>query len=195
MWSADVQSLNSGTRHVSLRRGGEFVAYRQVLRDWQHDEPFRAFFIELLCDMPFAAFKWETPPLTHATAARPFEWVVLDAPGLARTPDPHAFAGQFRAGQEGAQVLTFPNLGGDALLVVPVPAGPPSAYPHLAAFLRKGPDRQKHALWRAAGAAVEARLSDRPVWLSTAGMGVAWLHLRLDSSPKYYGYRPYAHRE
>mmetsp|Transcript_9405 Transcript_9405/g.21189 ORF Transcript_9405/g.21189 Transcript_9405/m.21189 type:complete len:541 (+) Transcript_9405:444-2066(+) len=27
-----------------------------------------------------------------------------------------------------------------------------------------------------------------PVWLSTSGMGVPWLHVRLDSSPKYYTY-------
>ncbi len=30
-----------------------------------------------------------------------------------------------------------------------------------------------------------------PLWLSTAGGGVAWLHVRLDSRPKYYGYSPY----
>ena len=31
-----------------------------------------------------------------------------------------------------------------------------------------------------------------PVWLSTSGEGVAWLHFRLDSDPKYYQYRPFA---
>jgi hypothetical protein len=31
----------------------------------------------------------------------------------------------------------------------------------------------------------------KPVWLSTAGAGVSWLHVRLDDRPKYYGYRPY----
>ena len=35
------------------------------------------------------------------------------------------------------------------------------------------------------------RIDDRPVWLSTAGMGIAWLHIRLDDRPKYYGYREY----
>jgi len=36
-----------------------------------------------------------------------------------------------------------------------------------------------------------ARLSDRPLWISTAGMGVNWLHVRLDSRPKYYRHAPY----
>jgi Family of unknown function (DUF6940) len=31
----------------------------------------------------------------------------------------------------------------------------------------------------------------KPVWLSPAGAGVSWLHLRLDDQPKYYGYAPY----
>src|SRR2546421_5679118 len=38
---------------------------------------------------------------------------------------------------------------------------------------------QRHALWEAVGAAMERRLSAKPVWLSTAGAGVSWLHVRL----------------
>ena len=44
---------------------------------------------------------------------------------------------------------------------------------------------------RTVAAAVRRRVSDPPVWLSTAGMGVSWLHLRLDSQPKYYRHGPY----
>ena len=39
--------------------------------------------------------------------------------------------------------------------------------------------------------AVAARLSDRPLWLSTSGAGVAWLHVRLDDRPKYIQHAPY----
>jgi hypothetical protein len=57
--------------------------------------------------------------------------------------------------------------------------------------MRTAPGAQKHALWRAVGEAMQRRISQKPVWLSTAGMGVAWLHVRLDDRPKYYGYMPY----
>jgi hypothetical protein len=30
-----------------------------------------------------------------------------------------------------------------------------------------------------------------PVWLSTSGLGIYWLHFRLDTVPKYYTYAPY----
>ena len=29
---------------------------------------------------------------------------------------------------------------------------------------------------------------DQNVWLSTSGLGVVWVHVQLDSSPKYYQY-------
>ena len=60
-----------------------------------------------------------------------------------------------------------------------------------AAFVRHAPERQKHALWERVGEAVERRLGPKPVWVSTAGAGVSWLHVRLDDRPKYYGYAPY----
>jgi hypothetical protein len=47
------------------------------------------------------------------------------------------------------------------------------------------------AVWATAARLVRENLGDTPRWLSTAGLGVPWLHLRLDSYPKYYRYRPY----
>src|SRR4051812_31098730 len=46
-------------------------------------------------------------------------------------------------------------------------------------------ENQKHSLWGLVGAAMQRRLSTRPVWLSTAGAGVSRLHVRLDDQPKY----------
>ena len=33
--------------------------------------------------------------------------------------------------------------------------------------------------------------NDVPVWTSTSGLGVYWLHVRLDSRPKYYQHQPF----
>jgi hypothetical protein len=166
------------------------VSYAEVLRHWLQDADFRSRFIALLADSQFSAFRWETPPITTATANRPFEFISLDSPGLASNPDAEAFAEHF-AGASSDGVVEFPNLGKDAILVVPCPNGPLSAYGHLAAFVRRAPRSQQHTLWARVGAAMQRRLGDKPVWLSTAGAGVSWLHVRLDDRPKYYGYRPY----
>jgi hypothetical protein len=167
------------------------VSYAEVLRLWQADESFRSLFLKLLADAPYEAFRWETPAITSKNSQRPFEFVLLDSPGLARRPEPEAFEAQFGAAKPGELAVEFPNLGKDAVLVVPCRLGPHSAYGHLAAFVRQAPAAQQHALWSLVGRAMERRLSDKPVWLSTAGAGVSWLHVRLDDRPKYYGHGPY----
>ena len=103
--------------------------------------------------------------------------------------DPADFAEHFAAGRG---VATFMNLGGDALLVAPCPDGPGADFAHLGAFTRTATAALQDALWAAVGEALAARIGPRPLWLSTAGHGVAWLHVRLDSRPKYYRYLPYA---
>jgi hypothetical protein len=160
-----------------------------VLRGWQCDANFRKVFNRWLADAPYAAFRWETPPLTDAALERPVEFVLLDSPWLACEPDRRPFAEHFRQAEQ--DILVFPNLGGDALLIVPRPLSRSSAYAHLATFVRQAPAAQRDRLWRVTGETMLARVSTRPLWLSTAGGGVNWLHVRLDDRPKYYAYLPY----
>jgi hypothetical protein len=188
MWTTRTEQLSTG-RVLRFHIAGTSapVPYSEALRLWQHDPGFRSFFLGLLTGAPFSAFRWETPPLTAASKSRPFEFVLLDSPGLAREPDPDAFADHF----SGADVVSFANLGKDAVLVVPCPRGPAACYGHLAAFVREAPEEQKHQLWALVGEVMEQQLGRQPVWLSTAGAGVSWLHVRLDQRPKYYGFAPY----
>jgi hypothetical protein len=178
-------------RRYRLRRNEQPVPYRDVLVAWAEDEVFRAYFVDLLTEAPFAAYRWETPPVSVETSGREFEFVLLDSPFLECEPDGHTFANQFAAAGD-KPVTGFPNLGGDAFLIVPCPLAPTSAYGHLAAFVRSAPDEQNHALWRMVGTTLRQRLGERRLWLSTAGGGVAWVHVRLDTRPKYYGFRAYA---
>ena len=191
MWTPRSEQLTKGRAiRVGIDLDSSPVSYREVLRRWQDDVDFRSLFISLLADSPFSAFRWETPPITTATANRPFEFVLLDSPGLARSPDADAFAEHF-GGKDQGGVVEFSNLGKDAIMIVPCPSNPLSAYGHLGAFVRQAPEPQKHALWELVGATMQRRLSTKPVWLSTAGAGVSWLHVRLDDRPKYYGHTPY----
>lgn len=191
MWKPRSELLAGGrTIRVVLDRDSTPVSYAEVLGYWQSDARFRTMFFGLLADTPFSAFRFETPPITTLNVNRPFEFVLLDSPDLNRTADVDAFAEHFR-GASKKGVVAFPNLGRDAILIVPSPITKPSAYGHLAAFVRQAPEGQQHALWELVGAEVSRRLSKEPVWLSTAGAGVSWLHVRLDDRPKYYGYEPY----
>jgi len=191
MWTSRNTQLSDGRAiKYAIDMGSSPVSYAEVIHHWQNDADFRAFFIALLRDSPFPTFRWETPPVTQTTANQPFEFVLLDSPDLAGDPDPEAFAEHF-VNMAPGEVVEFPNLGGDAILIAPCPDDSSSDYGQLAAYLRHSREAQQHSLWKRVGAAMQSRLSERPVWLSIAGGGVAWLHIRLDDRPKYYGYAAY----
>jgi hypothetical protein len=172
-----------------LDDAGGGLTFEQVIRGWSADELFRAFWLSNLRAVEMAAYCWECPPVTAASWSQPFECAFVASPGLAQAPaDPEAFAAHFRRDRE---AVTFDNLGRDAVLVAPCPGPAGADYSHLASFTATAPQAQQDALWQAVGQAMEARVGARPAWLSTAGHGVAWLHVRLDDRPKYYQFAPY----
>lgn len=190
MWTPQCEELaNVRGLRFAIDFDSRPATVADVLRGWQNDPDFRSLFNLLLAEVPFTAFSWETPAVTTTTVSQPFEFVLLDSPGLARRPDPKAFAAHFS--EVDGNIAVFPNLGADAIMVVPYPVAEPSAYGHLAAFVRLAPESQRQALWKAVGDAMGRRVEAKPVWLSTAGAGVSWLHVRLDDRPKYYGFKPY----
>jgi hypothetical protein len=189
MWNLRFENVPNGPGMLGkLERAGAPASFAEVIGALRDDAALRAALSSGLAALPYRAFKWETPPVTRATLRRAFECVVLDSPRLARSVDAITFAEHF---VETEAVVTFPSLGRDAILVAPCPRGALSSYGHLAAFVRNAPRSQQHALWTRVGDAMDRRVGDQPVWLSTAGGGVAWLHVRLDDHPKYYGYAPY----
>jgi hypothetical protein len=192
MFDCNIEILSGGkTQRYLPHRDGLPIRNIDALGCWQADENFRNFFIELLAESKFKAFRWETPPITTSSAEKMFEFVLIDAPGLDSPPDFKVFSNYFIGAEKNESVVTFPNLGKDAVLVVPSASQASAEYAHLGAFVRGAPQHQKHQLWRVVGDVMKANLNPKPIWLSTAGMGIAWLHVRLDSRPKYYSHAPY----
>jgi hypothetical protein len=179
-WVTDAQGL-----HV-LRGHGAAVSFDAFLDGLASDPVIRAALTDLLRSSPYAAFCWETPALTPQSGAQPFRCAIVESPALATvTADPTPFRAHLRAGGE---VVDFDSLGGDSRLVAPVPRPGVdlSVYAHLASFVRGAPPDQVDALWVRVAEVVAELRGRRPRWLSTAGLGVSWLHVRLDPRPKYY---------
>jgi hypothetical protein len=190
MWTVNSNELiDRRGRQFTLHFERRPMTFGHVVDEWRNDRSFRTFFNAILADCSYTAFRWETPAVTEKSANRPFEFVLLDSPELERTPDSKPFVANLQRAKQGVSV--FPNLGGDALLVVPTALSDSSAYGHIAAFVRFAPEAQRDALWAAVGEAMATRIAKKPVWLSTAGAGVSWLHIRLDDRPKYYGFDQY----
>lgn len=186
-WAAR-RSGNDSTEHIRLIQDGRALTFSQLFELLQNDRDFTAWYTDQLRESPFPAYFWEHPPLDRSNFESSVEFVLVNAPML-ETLQPNAEA--FRSYFADDKIVTFRSLGGDATLIVPSPVDASSGYAHLAAFLRTAPDRQVHALWQDVARSVADSLTDKPMWLSTSGLGVAWLHIRLDSSPKYYQHQPY----
>lgn len=193
MWKSKRELINSDCIHkISIFNNDEQLTYSEVIELWQQDKSFREFFIFLLADTPMSAYFWETPPVSKSTINREFEFVLVNSTKLADIdPDPGEFQQHFKSPNTEKEVVTFPNLGKDALLVVPCPIVKIPACTHIATFVRNAPISQQHLLWQTVGRSLEKRLNEQPIWVSTSGLGVHWLHVRLDSRPKYYCFEPY----
>jgi Family of unknown function (DUF6940) len=200
-WLATTERLDGGqVLRLTLTADSVALSNRTVCDLWQRESAFGIFFSETLAAVPFDAFFWEVQPITALSADDPFECVVVDSPALSGvTADGGPFGAQIAAANSDDGIATFGNLGGDALLVAPCAvSGAVSGaegYAHLAAFVRHAPKDLQYTFWARVGAALTSCLSSypgpSPVWLSTSGLGVYWLHARLDQYPKYYTHAPY----
>lgn len=190
-WIATTESLdNGGIQRLTIRVGVKTLSCREVCDLWRREAGFAIFFSATLAAMPFDAFLWEVRPITMASVDERFECVIVDSPALSGvTADSDPFGTQLDAAHSMDDIATFGNLGGDALLIAPCAGS--LTYAHLAVFVRQAPEQTQYNFWSRVGSALVSQLGSAPVWLSTSGLGVHWLHVRLDRYPKYYTYMPY----
>eukprot|EP00959_Pyramimonas_sp_CCMP1952_P463657 9485315-Pyramimonas_sp.AAC.3 len=138
---------------------GSVVLWREVVALWQHDDEFTGLFIDVLAHgVEFEAFYFETPPVNikriEGDDMFRFECVIVESKPLAKVPqDVHTFAEYLEGPCEDSNVVVFPNLGGDAILVAPCPLRLSAirdveCYAHLADFVRKAPRVQVRAFGR-----------------------------------------------
>lgn len=100
--------------------------------------------------------------------------------------DGKAFENYF---QKEGKIVTFPNISKDTILVVPNKLDKKkSRYYHIANYLRESPKEDIVALFKRVATEVLKLYNETnvPIYVSTHGNGVPWLHVRLCNSPKYY---------
>ena len=204
---------SSETTHLTDAATGRRLTIGEVARLWR-DDAFADWFQALLAQSAFDAYFWEVPPVNIVTFVEtPYEHTLVQNRWGFRAADSSDFAQHLEgACSRNERCAAFPNLGRDSMLVSPCDEGgpppiqprahgtlyeranphvaaPESAYGHIAAFARNAPQAQAAAFWAKVGSTYEslvAQKGDRPVWLSTEGSGVPWLHVRMDARPKYY---------
>ena len=181
-----IRILESTSKNLKFRidQNSSEMTNIQVFELLMNSDEFSEFYNTQLSKSNFSAFYWENKPLNVHTMDGSYECNLVNSKALAhQAPDPHTFRNHFRKDQS---VVSFMNLGGDALLIAPCPVKRHPGYSHIGTFVRTADKGQIREFWMDVASATIDTVGDSPVWLSTSGLGVSWLHARIDSRPKYY---------
>jgi hypothetical protein len=171
-----------------IKKDGSMMTVAGFINELCTSPEFRGFYNTLLKEIPFRAYFWEHPAIQKEGLTFPYEFTIVDSDALANaTEDMKSFEKYYND----VSVVSFSNLKGDARLVVPCPLNVETEYTHLGVFARTATTAQVDAFWQLVGEEVDRAIGDVPIWLSTSGLGVSWLHVRLDHVPKYYKTQTY----
>jgi hypothetical protein len=144
---------------------------------------FRERLVEQLNEVPFQRYKWECNPFNPKKDS-PFEFVCVSDTSLPKKPDPSKLLDYITD----AEVAVYKNLKKTSTLISPGLLTNADCAT-ISSFMRTAKAEDQHALLIALGKELEKR--KKPVWVSTAGAAVPWLHIRLDPRAKYYKHKPY----
>ena len=143
MWTLQSKTLSSNqVLQYQILQDGKVMSFEEVIVHWKNTSIFRAFYNGILADAPFEAFFWEVLPITKDGLQGDFEFVLVNSSTLTRIrANPRPFQEHFE-NYPSKEVISFPNLSGDAQLVVPAPQIAVKNYTHLAKVVRNAPDSQ-----------------------------------------------------
>ena len=145
----------------------------------RHNIKFKKEFVSILRNCTFSAYYFQCDKLNFNKA---FSFTLIDAPELVKIQcDYKTFDKQLK---NTCKVCVFPNLGKNATLIVP----------NYKIGKNTGVDYRSIATYfKTAGMAALIRLVEamgdnvyENCYLSTSGLGVHYLHVRIEDTPKYY---------
>ncbi len=191
-YAATTTCLTATSCLLQLQEGERLMSFTEVINGWATKAAFQDFYTETLLQYGGKGCFWEHPRLDRAMVNEPYEGVIIRTDAFTKlTADFSPFAGAVQPDQS---VSVFPNLVGTARLIVPnQPESPEVNGRDLIAFLASAPGPLRHKFWRTVGMEVARAIAEGAAfrYLSTHGLGVRWLHVRLEQRPKYYHHRPY----
>ena len=183
------ESINQNTTKHHVLNDGHVLSFSAWIQAMLTSDELILEFNSTLIDSKFDAFFWEVKPVSLELINQDFEFVLVNSnalKGIAQNDT--SFKNFF---EENKAVVNFPNLRKDAELIVPTPISSQTKYAHIANFVRTADQNQIVDFWKKVVEVYSSKIGHEMKWLSTSGLGVYWLHVRVDSRPKYYQHLEY----
>jgi hypothetical protein len=146
---------------------------------------FRQTIIDLFANYDCDSVYWEFPPYYANAQHLNAEFTFVNTKGFGKA-NINAFVEYFDKSIN--EIVVFPNISKDALLIS-VSDNKNNEYDsHIMNFMKYHPSVEtKHNLLKTIGENMLCHTNNAgPIWLSTSGKGVQWLHVRISTTPKYY---------
>ena len=119
---------------------------------------------------------WEHPPIKNDTINQEYEFVLVRSDIFLRLSSHEDTFSQYFRKYPKESVISFPNIGRNAQLVVPTPQSESTNYIHIGHFFKADLSTQQSLFLQKVGEQMSAHINPNPLWLSTSGLGVYWLH-------------------
>lgn len=182
-----IEIIEQGENTVRFRvKNGELnLCFEDVFELWASNSKFVEFYKDELIKLNYEAFYWEHPAIKKEFLNKKYECILQRSRPLEHLPiDESAFIDYINSKEQAAD---FMNLGKNARLIVPTKKTDKEIYNHMSKFIRLAAQEQIIELFKRVGNSILEKIeSKKLIWLNTAGLGVIWLHIRMDTIPKYY---------
>ena len=174
----NIEFVKDKSIYYATQRG-KYMSWEDVINSLTtNTDTFIYKLIQFLLNIEFKSYFWECD---RVNLNKPFRFAIFNSKTLAeRKQDNKAFNGLINCDKK-TQSVSFPSLSKDINLVVPCKTYHSANYTSLATFSRTAPIKQQVAFWKEVGKNIK-----EGDWVSTSGLGVSWLHVRLADRPKYY---------
>ena len=202
-----AKPVNNGYKYIFKEGKWKNIFGEPVSRKYQKE------FIKILKNIPsgdreydnsFKSYYFETPNISCPNS--PIEFVLTKSSTLHhRAPSWKKYEEHMKRKPYGKWSLSFDNLTGDVRLIVPYNKKKNVKYGHLKDYIIHATSEEIYDIFSEVGKELEEYREENnewcdicgdptyeaPLFLSTHGDGVEWLHFRIEEHPKYYSYKPY----
>ena len=175
-------------KYLSLKNNqtGGGITWRQLLKKWSDKKKYN---IKINPKDFNYSFAIKFYPFTGNNLDSVVKYEIFREDGLAKNQNYSSFEEKFPK-DEKCDVISFKNISGDSTLIVPCPDANKN-YAHLGLFNKNATNSKKLELWKKVAEEISKIIKnnkDKEIYLNTHGYGVPYLHVRIDSTPKY-GYQ------
>ena len=179
-------------KRINIVYKGKHLTFRKLLKLWITDKDFCVFFTKLLGSKTKSKYRFESPKLTKTNLNKKAFFIVYNEPELSSTANPKGiypvgFILELKKCETKINALLIPGKGGmehPERMIIPC-----RPVAHIGQLNRQ-PKKLIHDMWKlAAIAAIQKFNENKTAFISTHGLGIPWLHIRIEEFPVHYKYK------